>query len=293
MKSLTLGELQRVPDDLRLVVMGDPVDHSLSPPMQNAGLKFLNLPFQYGRLRVAAGDLRAAFDLLREEEFIGWNVTLPHKLEAFNLVDGLDPLAQRLGAVNTVVNRSGKLFGFNTDGRGLIAAVEQSFGRQISDYRIALLGAGGGTGQAAARYLVELGIPVLHLINRTVSKLESLVAELTGFSAVELTIGSWDQLPKTCKEVNFIINASSFGLGDDEIHAGLDSIGPRHRVFDMVYRPGETRLVRFARERGAEAVDGLSMLFYQGIFAFEIWFGKPAPAMVMQKALYASAGRPL
>jgi shikimate dehydrogenase len=289
-ESLTLADLRSRPaDDLRLLVLGDPIEHSLSPVMQNAGLEYLKLPFRYGRLRVAAEDLLAAFDLLREKDFLGWNVTLPHKLETFRLMDGLDPLAKRLGSVNTVVHQTGKLFGFNTDGRGLVAAIEQSFGSPIREYRIALLGAGGGAGQAAARYLAALQVSSLHLINRTVSKLDSLAEELGGLSKIR--IGSWDQLPTIFCEVDLIINAASGGHENEGFQAGLSSINSRHRVFDMSYRPGETALVRLARERRAEAVDGLSMLFHQGKLAFEIWFGKPAPAAVMQKALYSAAGR--
>jgi shikimate dehydrogenase len=287
---MTLAEL-RATDDFQLAVLGDPVDHSLSPIMQNAGIQYRLLPYRYGRLGVPEGELSAAFELLTAKQFLGWNITLPHKLKAFEIVDELDPMAGRLGAVNTVLNRSGKLVGFNTDGRGLVAAVENAFGKPITEYRIALLGAGGGAGQAVARYLAGLGISVLHLINRTVTKLEVLASELNAFSSVELTIGSWDALPRTCPEVDLIINASSSGLGNEGVPDGLDRIGPQHRVFDMVYGPSETGLVKFARAKGAESADGLSMLLYQGIFAFEIWFGKPVPEEAMRKALYSAVGR--
>src|ERR1700732_3656264 len=120
MNSLTLQTLRERKDpELRLLVIGDPIDHSLSPPMHNAALKFLHLPCRYGRLRVSPENLREAFQILRQQDFIGWNLTLPHKLAAIDLLDGLDPLAGRLRAVNTVVNHSGRLFGFNTDGKGV------------------------------------------------------------------------------------------------------------------------------------------------------------------------------
>src|SRR5260370_36803317 len=150
--------------------MGDPVDLSLSPPMHTAGLDFLHLPCGCGRLRVSPEDLGEAFRVLRGQDFIGWNLTLPHKLAALDLMDGLDPLAERLGAVNTVVNQSGRLFGFNTDGRGLVAAITEAFGCSMASVRIALLGAGGGAGQAAARYLSEIDGPLVGLLNRNASK---------------------------------------------------------------------------------------------------------------------------
>src|ERR1700736_2936447 len=139
--AMTLADLRKT-DDFQFLVLGDPVDHSLSPVMQNAGIQHLQLPYQYGRLNVPVSELRTTFEVLREKQYLGWNITLPHKLEAVDLVDDLDPMAKRLGAVNTVRNRAGKLTGFNTDGLGLVAAVEEAFGRPIKDYRIALLGAG-------------------------------------------------------------------------------------------------------------------------------------------------------
>jgi shikimate dehydrogenase len=287
---MTLADLRKT-DDFQFLVLGDPVDHSLSPVMQNAGIQHLQLPYQYGRLNVPVSELRTTFEVLREKQYLGWNITLPHKLEAVDLVDDLDPMAKRLGAVNTVRNRAGKLTGFNTDGLGLVAAVEEAFGRPIKDYRIALLGAGGGAGQAAARHLAGLGIPKLYLLNRTLSKLEPLANDLSKFSTTVVKIGSLASIPAACREVDLIINASSSNLGNENVPAGFDSIGRRHHVFDMVYGRGETGLVRYSRAQGAKAADGLSMLLYQGLFAFEIWFGQAAPAAVMREALYSAAGR--
>jgi shikimate dehydrogenase len=292
MSSLTLQALRNREDpDLRLLVIGDPVDHSLSPPMHNAGLEFLHFPFRYGRLRARPEDLGKAFRILRGQDFIGWNLTLPHKLAAVDLMDGLDPLAERLGAVNTVVNQSGRLFGFNTDGEGLVAAIAEAFGCRVSSVRIALLGAGGGAGQAAGRYLSELKVPLLILLNRTVAKAERLAHELADSSETEIRVEPWENFPEVCGEVDLIVNASSAGLDGGPVHEALSSIESRHLVFDMVYGPQETPLVHFARERGARSADGLLMLLYQGIFAFEIWFGKPAPAQVMREALFKAAGR--
>src|ERR1700726_3087223 len=288
MNSLTLQTLREHKDpDLRLLVIGDPVDHSLSPPMHNAALEFLHLPCVYGRLRAAPENLREAFRVLREQDFIGWNLTLPHKLVAIDLLDGLDPSAERLRAVNTVVNHSGRLFGFNTDGRGLVAAIGEAFGCSVPAVRIALLGAGGGAGQAAARYLAQLNVPRLVLLNRTIAKAEQLAGELAGGSKSEVRAEPWEKLPNVCREVDLIVNASTVG----PMFEVLNSLESRHLVFDMVYGPQETPLVHFAREKGAKSADGLLMLLHQGVFAFEIWFGKPAPAELMRKALFAAAGR--
>jgi shikimate dehydrogenase len=289
MSSLTLQTLQERKDrDLRLLVLGDPIDHSLSPPMHNAALRFLHLPYVYGRLRVSPENLREAFRILREQDFIGWNVTLPHKLTAIDLLDGLDPLAERLCAVNTVVNQSGRLFGFNTDGRGLVAAIREAFGCTVPAVRIALLGAGGGAGQAAARYLAELNVPELVLLNRTLEKAELLAGQLADSSNSNVRAEPWERLPSVCREADLIINASTIGPTAAET---LHSVESRHLVFDMVYGPQETPFVHCAREKGARSADGLLMLLYQGVFAFEIWFGKPAPAELMRRALFSAAGR--
>jgi len=288
MISLTLQTLdERKDPDLRLLVIGDPIDHSLSPPMHNAALAFLHLPCVYGRLRVGPENLREAFKILRRQDFIGWNLTLPHKLVGIDLLDGLDPMAERLRAVNTVVNQSGRLFGFNTDGKGLVAAIGEAFGCAVPSVRVALLGAGGGAGQAAARYLAELHVPALILLNRTIAKAERLASELADRSKSEVRAEPWEKLPSVCHEVDLIVNASTVGPPPE----ALKSLEPRHLVFDMVYGPHETSLVHFARKQGARSADGLLMLLHQGVFAFEIWFGKPAPAAVMREALFAAAGR--
>jgi shikimate dehydrogenase len=277
--------------DLRLAVLGDPVSHSLSPEMQNAGLQSLHLPYRYGRLHVRPDDLAEAFDLLRERDFIGWNLTIPHKLAALDLLDGLDPTAQRLRSVNTVVNQSGRLFGFNTDGAGFAAAIKEAFKRDLPALKIAVLGAGGGAGQSIARHLSELGVPLLILVNRTIAKIERLAEDLAAHSKTSVRLERWHSLAAVCSEVDLIVHASSLGLDEEQIHDGWSAIESRHLVFDMVYGSEETSLVRFAREKGASAVDGLLMLLHQGVLAFEIWFGKPAPEGVMRAALWLAAGR--
>src|SRR5258708_11691243 len=161
-----------LPADIRLAVLGDPVSHSLSPEMQNAGLAVPAIPFQYTRLWVKIGELAEVFSLLREREVIGWNLTVPHKVTALGLVDAVDPTADRVGAINTVVNRSGSLVGFNTDGVGLIAALHESFSLDFGNSRIAVLGAGGGAGLTAAIFLLDQNPRQLLLANLTRAKLD-------------------------------------------------------------------------------------------------------------------------
>ena len=268
----------------RLAVLGDPVEHSLSPVMQNAALEARQLPYRYDRLLVSPAELERAFACLRNLGFIGWNLTIPHKIAGYRLVDRLDPEAEALGAINTVVNRDGDLIGFNTDGRGLQAALVDAFGIDPAKSSIALLGAGGGAGQASARFLANLRPERLLLVNRTAEKMDTLRHELAADSHV--TFWDFNQLGQVFIEADLIINASSLGLAGTALDWDRKWLRREHRLFDMVYRPqGDTPLVTWAEENGVPAVDGRLMLLHQGAFAFEHWFGQPVPLAAMREAL--------
>jgi shikimate dehydrogenase len=268
----------------RLAVLGDPVEHSLSPLMQNAALEARGLPYRYDRLLVPPAQLETAFGSLRELGFIGWNLTIPHKIAGYRLVDRLDPEAQSLGVINTVVNRDGNLIGYNTDGRGLHAALVDAFGVDLDKSKIALLGAGGGAGQASARFLAYLRPERLLLVNRTVEKMDGLRHELIANSNV--TFWDFSQLRQVFLQADLIINASSLGLTDAPLDWDPKWLRREHRLFDMVYRPqGDTPLVTWAQQNGAPAVDGRLMLLHQGAFAFEHWFGQPVPLSAMRETL--------
>ena len=268
----------------RLAVLGDPVEHSLSPPMQNAALSARQLPYRYDRLLVPPPELAIAFGCLRQLDFIGWNLTLPHKIAGYALVDRLDPEAEALGAINTVVNQDGVLIGFNTDGRGLRAALTDAFGIDPAQSRIALLGAGGGAGQASARFLANLRPRKLLLVNRTAEKMEPLRRQLA--ANADVSFWDFDQLQGIFFEADLIINASSQGLTGAALDWDPQWLRPEHRVFDMAYRSAsDTPLVAWARRSGVPAVDGRLMLLHQGAFAFEHWFGGPIPLEAMREAL--------
>jgi shikimate dehydrogenase len=272
----------------RLAVLGDPVEHSLSPLMQNAALEARGLPYRYDRLLVSPAQLETAFRSLRKLGFIGWNLTIPHKIAGYRLVDRLDSEAESLGAINTVVNRDGNLIGFNTDGRGLHAALVDAFGVELTKSKIALLGAGGGAGQASARFLANLRPERLLLVNRTVEKMDGLRHELVTNSGV--TFWDFAQLRQVFLDADLIINASSLGLTDGPLDWDPNWLRSEHRLFDMVYRPqGDTPLVTWAERNGVPAVDGRLMLLHQGAFAFEHWFGRPVPLAAMREALMGTA----
>ena len=289
---------------IRLSVFGDPVAHSRSPQMHNPALRAAGIPAAYARLHILADELPEALRLLPQRDFIGTNITIPHKAAALALMDEADPQARRAGGVNTVVVEGGKLLGFSTDGPGLVRAIRAGFGVDLRDLRVLILGAGGGAGRAIAVQCAIEGCARLVLVNRTFERSQALAAELgpsfretrvTGPLA-RLEAVPWDDaaLARQLPHVDLIINATPLGMASaapefrrvSPIPVSL--LRPNHLVYDTVYTAGRTPLLLAADEAGARASDGLSMLLYQGALSFEIWFGRPAPLEVMRNALLAS-----
>ncbi|MBW0001308.1 MAG: shikimate dehydrogenase [Verrucomicrobia bacterium] len=283
-----LEQVRSLEPGTSLAVLGDPIAHSLSPVMHDAALAARGLAHRYGRLRVSETELAEAFRYLHDR-FLGWNLTLPLKLAAVNLVDEIDAEARWLNAINTVVCRQGRLAGFNTDSAGLHRALDEAFGAGWNLAPVTIIGAGGGAGSSAARYLARIGVPELVLVNRTPEKLEPLRAALAGLT--NLRLHGWDGLPRAVAESRLLINASSLGLDGAPLGWDPGWLQSDHRVFDMVYRRDPTPVVAWARSRGTVAADGLAMLLYQGAAAFRHWFGEPVPEAEMRRALYAAAGR--
>lgn len=270
---------------LKIAVLGDPVAHSVSPPMQNAALAACGLDARYTRLHIRADELAAALRLLHPAGFIGVNLTIPHKTNALAHLDSLDALAVRLGAVNTVrVEADGTLRGFNTDGPGFVRAVRGAFAADLADLRVLVLGAGGGAGRALATQCFLEGCPRILLANRTGARAAELAAQL-GAGAVEWNA---DALTAAAATVDLVVNATSLGLDADRTSPlPAAALRPGLLVFDAVYRAGAvTPLVEAARQRGAVAVDGLSLLLHQGALSFEHWFHRPAPLEAMRGALF-------
>ena len=288
----TLEDLRSWPQEqppLRLAVLGDPVAHSASPPMHNAALGACGIDARYTRLHLTAEDLAEAFALLRRSDFIGFNCTIPHKFAALSLVDEVDDHARRIGVVNTVSVRAGKLLGSNTDGPGLVRAVRADLGVELGEMRVLILGAGGGAGRAIAMQCAFENCPHITLINRTIEKLEPLANELRQwFPGDRLTLGSFEMetLQRQLAMVDLIINCTSMGMKPEE-PSPLSSrlLSPRHRIYDTIYTADRTPLLRAGDLVGARGANGLSMLLHQGALAFEIWFQKAAPLGVMEAAL--------
>ncbi len=272
--------------------------------MHNAAFTALGLNWRYLAFEVDPKNLRAAIEGAKTMGFAGLNLTVPHKLLALEMVDELDASAKRWGAVNTIrfEGRNGKAewlplhqfepasaegpfeirsHGFNTDADGLVMSLREDLGLELRGAKILLLGAG-GAGRAAALRLASENAE-LFLVNRTQSKAEEIAAEIKKqFSAAQITVG----YPKT--DVDLLLNATSLGLKADDLSPldeKLFSLKQTRAVYDMIYRPAETPLLKSAKAAGCKTANGLGMLLHQGVKAFEIWTGKPAPVEVMRRAL--------
>ncbi len=286
----------------RLAVLGDPVAHSRSPQMHNPALKAAGIDSQYVRLHILPDELTEALALLKSSGFIGVNVTIPHKGGVFDEVDDMTEVARRIGAVNTVAFDGEKLVGHNTDAPGLRRAIREEFSMDLTDLRVMIVGAGGGAGKAAAVQCAMDHCERLVLVNRTVEKARSLVAELHGLMADpeklegpanRLVAVPWEEkaMEREMAQVDLIINATSIGMKptDPEV-VPQRLIEPYHLVYDMVYSPARTRLMAGAAAEGAKVANGLGMLLWQGAMAFEFWFNREAPVENMRAGLKSGNG---
>jgi shikimate dehydrogenase len=281
-----LGQLSVLEPPARLAVFGDPVAHSRSPQMHNPALEARGIAGQYVRLQVRPSEFCEVLEWCREAGFAGVNCTIPHKFAAFAAADEVDPLARQLGAVNTLVFRGGRVLGFNTDGPGLVRGLAEDFQTELKDLRVLVLGAGGGAGRAAAIQCALAGCAQLTLFNRTRDKAESLARELL---SVLPAVPTCLQDHPDVREVDLIINATSVGMKpDDPALITAADLRTHHLVYDMIYSPPNTPLLREAKAAGARAANGLSMLLHQGAASFAHWFGEPVPLEAMRRGLLES-----
>lgn len=266
----------------RLVLLGHPVSHSLSPVFQNAALHDAGIPLTYAALDVAPSALSAVFSDLTRTGAAG-NVTIPHKCAAFELCDVTTPAAQQVCAINTFWAQDGLLHGDNTDVAGFDRAVRALFPSSwhsthgACPARVTLLGAGGAA-RAVAAAISAWPATQLTLWNRSASHAEELSRSFAG-TRVEL------DLTRAVGDADLVINATPIGLHNDDVPVALDALRRDAVLYDLVYRPGETPWIRAARARGHSAADGLGMLVEQGALAFERWFDRPPNREAMWRAL--------
>ncbi|MEM1539170.1 MAG: shikimate dehydrogenase [Candidatus Bathyarchaeia archaeon] len=267
-------------------VIGDPIEHSLSPIIHNAAFQHLKLDFVYVAFRVKQGVLRRAVQGIRSLNIHGLNVTMPHKTAIMKYLDEIETTAKAIGSVNTVLNMDGKLIGFNTDGIGALNALKDNH-VELRGKKLLLLGAGGAA--KAIAYQLAQEVEELLILNRTGEKAEKL-AEFLQRNFNKKIIGkalSPKLLREWLKEADILINATSVGMypHSDQTLVEREWLKPSLAVMDIVYDPLETKLLRDAKSVGAKVIDGVDMLLYQGAASFEIWCGRPAPLKVMREAI--------
>ncbi|MEA3186992.1 MAG: shikimate dehydrogenase [Chthoniobacter sp.] len=276
---------------IRLSVLGDPVAHSKSPQMHNAALRACGLAAGYARLQIHPSELERAVPLLMRNDFIGTNVTIPHKAAMLGLMDEVDEHARKIGAVNTVVIRDGKLRGYNTDGPGIVRALRAEFGVELRDLRVLILGAGGGAGRAIAVQCALEQCERLVLTNRTFAKARLLADELAPYfetPRVTAVPPDLETLRAQLPHIDLVINASASGMQNTDPSPLPAAVLPQHLlIYDTIYGAHRTALLRAADEAGIRSANGLSMLLHQGALSFEIWFDRPAPIEQMRAALLA------
>jgi shikimate dehydrogenase len=286
-------------------VLGDPVRHSLSPAMHNAAITELGLDWAYLALPVAAADLALVLRALEAIDCRGLNVTLPHKQAAAELADALTPLAQRLGAVNTLVRREGGgWLGTNTDVEGFLAPL-----RPLAAREALVLGCG-GSARAVVAGLVDLGLDCIRVAGRDAMRLDPFIRSCADWAPGLVPLvwepdstGSVDPLGAALASADLVVNTTPVGMasaGDptaaersplraDQIAA----LSPATTVYDLIYTPRPTALLRLARQQGCRTIDGLEMLVQQGAASLRLWSGRQEmPVVAMRAAALARLGGP-
>ena len=266
-------------------IIGDPVEHSMSPVMHNAAFEALGLDYVYLPFHVQGEELKEAINGIRALNIVGLNVTIPHKMAVIPFLDKLDPLAERMGAVNTIASENGELTGYNTDAPGFLQALRAQ-GIEPDGKSIVILGAGGAA-KGISFILAGAGASLV-ILNRTLSRAEELASQIARYyhQKVEAMTLNEANLKRAFERVDVLVNTTSVGMVPDVDRTPVPGnlLNSHLAVSDIVYNPLETRLLREAKAAGARTIDGLDMLVWQGALAFEKWTGRKAPFEIMKQA---------
>jgi shikimate dehydrogenase len=265
--------------------MGNPVEHSISPEMHNAAFNSLGLDYVYIPFRVEKDDLVIAVHAIKALNMRGLNVTIPHKVAVMPLLNELEPLAERIGAVNTIVNDSGRLKGYNTDGGGFLRTLLEK-GVELRNKKAIVIGAG-GVSKGICFNLVERGAEIVILNRRQeIGWAVELAAAISGCFKKEVRVLELNNknLAVVLDSADILINATSVGMNPDVGQSIVPAKMLRAElvVFDVVYNPMKTKLLNEAEDAGAVTISGMDMLIWQGALAFELWTGIEAPIDIMK-----------
>ena len=274
----------------RLGIIGHPIGHSISPAFQQAALDAIGFNAVYRPFDVPPNEVADFVNALRTPETLGVNVTVPHKETVIPHLDEVDDWAAAAGAVNTIVNRHGRLTGHNTDGAGFLRALQDGAGFAPQGKTALILGAG-GSARAVVYALTRAGAARLIIANRTPQRAQNL-AQIAAENGIPAQAIPLTDAPQAAADAALIVNCTSLGMlhGPDETASSLTAaeIPPAALVNDLVYNPPETPLLRQAARAGAAVLGGIQMLVYQGAASFEMWTGQPAPVPVMLQAAAAA-----
>jgi shikimate dehydrogenase len=255
--------------------------------MMNAALREQQQPYVYLAYDIAPEHLAEAVQGMKRLGFQGWNVTVPHKIAIMDHLDEVDPIAQAIGAVNTVYNRNGRWIGTNTDGRGYLLSLPSTWKETLPDQHVVLIGAGGAA-RAVGYTLAQEGVRRMTILNRTLSKAESLAQHLSQWcSHVEAVALTSLQASDAVSTSTFIINTTSVGMHPhtDEIPIDPQWLPSKGMVSDLIYAPMKTALLQAAEAKGLAIHNGQGMLLYQAVIAYEHWIEQTAPVETMQHVL--------
>ena len=271
-------------------IIGDPINHSLSPAIHNAAFNTLGLNCSYIALRVQEGQLKNSIDSLRAINIGGFNVTMPHKVKILNYVDRCDKTVQLVGAANTVNSEEGKFCAYNTDVAGFISPLRE---RKISfsGVEVLILGAGGAARAVVVALSGERGIANINIFNRNTDRSANL-AKLVKKLGLKASIVSNDDIQKIASKSDLIINTTPLGMSNEESLIKSASISKDSIVYDIVYKPINTKLIVNAKTAGAQVVYGYEMLLEQATASFKIWLKMDPPIDSMKKVLFGMFGEP-
>ncbi|WP_407414543.1 shikimate dehydrogenase [Methanobrevibacter sp.] len=265
-------------------LIGHPVEHSFSPPMHNAAFEALGMDYAYVAFDVNPNDLKSAIEGAKSLNIKGFNVTIPHKIEVMKYLNELDEVASLIGAVNTIDFKNMK--GYNTDGIGAIKAIEEVTG--VKGKNVVVAGAGGAS-RAISFYLAKYDAESITILNRNVDRAQNLASDVSDSNLIgDVKSDSISEINTYLNDADILVDTTPLGMDphiDDEPIARASDMHEDLVVFDAVYNPNETVLIKEAIKAGAKPVYGIKMLLYQGAESFRIWTGVDAPIDVMEKAL--------
>ncbi|MHA1669981.1 MAG: shikimate dehydrogenase [Promethearchaeota archaeon] len=269
-----------------ICIFGHPIEHSMSPIMHNVAFKDLGLNYLYVAIDIAPNNLKQAFDVMRALDIKGANITVPHKETTLKFVDEISPLASRIGAINTIKNENGRLIGRNTDASGAKRALKEA-NIDLIGKDIMIIGAGGAARALAHSFIEEA--KKLVIINRTPKRGKALVTELSKEYHKDVLYKKFknNTIKEMLPSIDILVNSTTIGMFPNVLLSPIPKnyLHEDLTVFDIIYNPLETQLMKYASEKGCRVLGGLDMLIYQGVLSFEWWTNKTPNMELMKKSV--------